>query len=120
MLVTFKLLINRDELFEKLFKLLNKVVEVTFKLLINRDELFEKLFKLLKKFIELTFKEKIETPEETISPTTFNVDKIVVLFKVLEPVIMSDDKIDILLQYISSASILSKPVAFITSIIIYI
>ena len=43
----FKLLIDKVEFVDKLFKLLNIVVDVLFKLLIDKVELVDKLFKLV-------------------------------------------------------------------------
>jgi hypothetical protein len=59
---------------DKLFKLLNIVVEVLFKLLIDNVELVDKLFKLLNIVVEVLFKLLIDNVELVDKLLTFVVD----------------------------------------------
>ena len=63
LVLLFKLVIDKFEFVERLFKLLNVVVDVAFKLLINNIELVEKLFKLLKIVVDVLFKLLIDNIE---------------------------------------------------------
>ena len=53
--VAFKLLINKVELVDKLFKLVNIVFDVLFKLVIDNLELVDKLFKLVNIVFDVLF-----------------------------------------------------------------